>query len=252
MHIYTGKLNWLKEAVNERITIVFPAGMKKGDPVCGFWRWTVINSGKKNVNQSYIGRISSIGPEENKLVLFDIKENYYQFEAVLGENDTILTVTMGNKKGTKADPTVLKEVNLASGNLAVKTGCSVYTGTLNRSVDSNSHEEAEALPVSSASATEEMFVLIVSASSQFNVPVVATWQWTSTSTQGTNSNVVMTQDAIEITKGGKEIKFWNDDGFTFKGEAVENGKKLLLDMTPVGRPHPRITKLELALAYTYG
>ncbi|KAI8622991.1 hypothetical protein F5Y19DRAFT_460233 [Xylariaceae sp. FL1651] len=255
MHIYTGKLNWLKEAVNECFTVVFPVGMKKGDPVCGFWRWTVVNTGKKNVNQSYIGHISSVGPEENKVVLFDINHNFYQFEAVLSENDTVLTVTMSNKHGTKADPTVLQEVGLDSGSLAAKTGCTIYTGTLNSSVDSGADkdEEAEVEPVAVASAVEEMFVLIVPASSRFNVPVIATWQWTATSTQGTNVNVVMTNDAIDIGKGGKEIKFLQKDGYAFRGEVVENGKGLVLDTTQAkGPPHPKITKLHLALAYSYG
>ncbi|KAI3317153.1 hypothetical protein HD806DRAFT_541493 [Xylariaceae sp. AK1471] len=145
MHIYSGKLNWLGEAVNERFTIVFPCSLKKSDPVCGFWRWTVDGSGNKN-------------------------DNFYQFDAVLSENDTILTVTMSNKHATKADATVLEEVRLDSGNLAAKAGCTVYTGTLNCEYYTLGISESGGV----TSAVDEMFVLIVPAFSGFNVPVIAT------------------------------------------------------------------------------
>lgn len=120
---------------------------------------------------------------------------------MLSENDSVLTVKMRNQDGTEADHTVLQEVHLDSGNLAVKAGCTIYTGTLNSSIDSSSHE-GEVVPVPVTSATEEMFVLIVPASSGFNMPIIATWQWTATSSQGTNVNVFMTQDAIDVAKGG--------------------------------------------------
>ncbi|OAA41403.1 hypothetical protein NOR_05481 [Metarhizium rileyi] len=249
MHIYSGKLNWLNEAVNERFSIVFPKNLKKGDPVCGFWRWTKDASGKKNVNQNYIGTISDVGPEENKLVLFNTKDNFYQFDAVLSENDTLLTVTMNNRNGIKAEPTTLEEVRLGTGNLAAKVGCTVYSGTLNCTYRAPSLS-FEVVPKPPLSAVDEMFVLIVPASSGFKIPAVATWQWTTTPDGETNANAMRTDDAMDSAQGGTVVKFCQDESSAFDGEVQENGKALVLNMRQAG--YLNVIKLQLRLAFSHG
>ncbi|KAG7096267.1 hypothetical protein E1B28_003715 [Marasmius oreades] len=60
MYIYNGKLNWYEYAVNETITVVFPAGFALNDPVCAFWQWTVDGAGNKKAMTTPLGFINTV------------------------------------------------------------------------------------------------------------------------------------------------------------------------------------------------
>ena len=54
MLIYNGKLNWYDYAIDETITIVFPAGLALNDPVCAYWQWTKDGAGNKKTNSTQV------------------------------------------------------------------------------------------------------------------------------------------------------------------------------------------------------
>jgi len=234
MYIYNGKITWQSYADDEAITIVFPSGFNEGDPVAAFWRWTVTSEGKKNVNQSYIGKISSATPADKKLVLFDTSVNFYRFDANLSSDNRDLTVTMTNKHGTTANTTSLQQVLLSTTDLAPKVGITVYTGTLNY------HRYA----------VDELFTLIVPASSAFSIPIIATWQWTVDKDDNKKQRVVRTQDAADSVDGGNHIKFFQDQYYVFEAGVDEEGKKVAI--TIKGGDGYDAVDFDLELAYSFG
>jgi hypothetical protein len=232
MYIYNGKITWQSYAENETITIVFPSGFNKGDPVAAFWRWTADKDENKNVNQSYIGKISSATPADKKLVLFDTSVNFYRFDADLSSDNEKLTITMTNKNGTTAEATSLQQVLLDTIDLSPKIGVTVYTGKYNY------HGYAD----------DELFTLIVPASSAFSIPIIATWQWTKDKDGNKNTTRCVAQDAADSIVGS-EIKFFQDQYYSFKGKVVKEGKEVEIKMK--GKDGLGEVEFVLGLAYTH-
>jgi len=231
MHIYYGKINWLTYATDETFTLVLPRGFSKGDPVGAFWRWTVNNKGETNVNQNYIGKITSADAAKREVVLFG-EPDFYKFNAVQSEDGTSLTVTMSNKNGTTASATNLTKVTLTGSDLSRSIGASVYTGKFNY------HGFAK----------DEMMTIISPAYSGLKVPIVAIWQWTTDKDGNKKVTRVEGQDSVDSLVG-QDIKFFQDHYYKFAGEISKDGKTLALKVKANDGYDSIDVKLELAQHY---
>lgn len=157
MHIYVGKLTWGQFAVNECITIVFPAGFALKDPVCAYWQWTVTASGDRNHNAALKSFISSVTKTNSEYrVRFDF--GYYAFEGTVSTDFQSLSLTMLNPAGDRAAVSLL----LQHGDPVRVPSTSVFTGKLNWFEFSQN----------------EMVTLVIPGDVADREPVVLIHQWT--------------------------------------------------------------------------
>jgi hypothetical protein len=99
MFIYVGTLNWLTNAINETFTLVIAKNIVAGDPVLGYYQWTVDANGAPNWPVSFSSQISELttsGGERR----FTVATGYYKCEAVLGlDPNSTMMLTMSNAAG---------------------------------------------------------------------------------------------------------------------------------------------------------
>ncbi|EIM88685.1 uncharacterized protein STEHIDRAFT_37269, partial [Stereum hirsutum FP-91666 SS1] len=100
--VYTGKLDWLHEAVNKMITLVVSSGVSaltNGSFVGMYHQWTVDSSGNKKgshpINSTFdfsmINNIVNTVADEYK---FSFSFGYYSFDAVVSRDFRTLSTTM--------------------------------------------------------------------------------------------------------------------------------------------------------------
>ncbi|OAE21589.1 hypothetical protein AXG93_221s1080 [Marchantia polymorpha subsp. ruderalis] len=97
MLVYRGKINWLKSAVNETCTFVFPKGFAVGDPVYTAWQWTENSSGDPKANHFVEGHINTDYVLNGKRTIRFHEENYRHdgvFDATISSDEKSIVVTM--------------------------------------------------------------------------------------------------------------------------------------------------------------
>ncbi|KAG7086960.1 hypothetical protein E1B28_002877 [Marasmius oreades] len=128
MYIFNGKLNWFRYAVNETITIVFPAGFALNDPVCAFFQWTQDDAGKKNVNTIQQGVISMVIAKPDYFQVSFQASGYYGFDIIVPGHLNTITATMWNPANERSNPMTCTR---QYGDLARVPSTAVFTGKLN-------------------------------------------------------------------------------------------------------------------------
>ena len=91
--VYIGKLNWLKYADNEMITIVVPNSLQKGAPICAYWQWTQDSKGRKKSNCDMFGTIDDIS---DGVTIQFFQGQYYKFSGTVAEDKGSMSLTMTN------------------------------------------------------------------------------------------------------------------------------------------------------------
>ncbi|KAI3616770.1 hypothetical protein WG66_004144 [Moniliophthora roreri] len=151
MYIYNSKLNWFQYAVNEDITIVFPAGFALNDPVSAYWQWSVDASGVEKANSAH-STLSLRLP-------INIKLTSHSATTASKSSSRTLTATMLNTKRDRSDPITLTQ---RYADPARVPSTVVYTGKLEWS----------------KYAKNEMVTLIIPAGVSNGAPVTIMHQWT--------------------------------------------------------------------------
>ena len=103
--VYTGKLNWLKYALNQMITFVVPSAShyNTGDSALLYWQWDEDAEGVKKGNVSLKGNIevTEVGP--NGVKKFVIATSYYSFQGTVSGDRKELKLTMSNPGGATSN-----------------------------------------------------------------------------------------------------------------------------------------------------
>ncbi|KAJ7769330.1 hypothetical protein B0H16DRAFT_1673425 [Mycena metata] len=157
MYVYVGKLNYLRFAENECITIVFPAGFALKDPVCAYWQWTVDSKGVAKSNCTQEGFITSV---TNTTVQYYIRcpLSWYTFEGSVSSDFSSLSLKMSELIGTPQDVSL----SLVYSDAVRVPSTSVFTGKLNWFEFSKN----------------EMVTLVIPGEVANGAPVILSYQWT--------------------------------------------------------------------------
>lgn len=100
MHIFTGKFTWFQYAKDESIVIAMPSVLEAGQPVWGFWQWTVDAKSVQKSNSFQHGKIKSVGaPDAAGTRAIDFAFEYYSFSGTVAAHNASLTLTMRNPAG---------------------------------------------------------------------------------------------------------------------------------------------------------
>uniref|UniRef100_A0A0W0FRH0 Uncharacterized protein n=1 Tax=Moniliophthora roreri TaxID=221103 RepID=A0A0W0FRH0_MONRR len=98
--VYTGKLNWLKNAQNEMITLVIPVDISNGAHVGLYYEWTVDSAGVKKKNHY----INTIFREVTTLPNGDVKGTFddgvYTFEVTMHDDQQVTALIVRFSAGT--------------------------------------------------------------------------------------------------------------------------------------------------------
>jgi len=99
MFIYVGTLNWLTYAINETFTLVIAKNIVAGDPVLGYYQWTVDANGVPNWPVRFSSQISELRTSAGER-RFTIATGHYNYEVVLGlDPNSTMMLTMSNAAG---------------------------------------------------------------------------------------------------------------------------------------------------------
>ncbi|PIL37633.1 hypothetical protein GSI_01327 [Ganoderma sinense ZZ0214-1] len=126
MFIYNGKFNWLHQASNDTITIVFPAGFALNDPVSAYWQWTddAIVDKKASVSNSGVIHSHTVTADGYDRIHFSF--GYYTFDVTVTADYKTLTMEMRGQTNTSG-PFDLAATHINPTNIPSTT---VYTGSL--------------------------------------------------------------------------------------------------------------------------
>ncbi|KAG7086110.1 hypothetical protein E1B28_003624 [Marasmius oreades] len=203
MFTFNGKLNWFKYAVNETITVVFPAGFAVNDPVCAFWQWTEDAAGNKKANTTQLGFINSVTTKTGEYQV-SFAFDYYSFEATVAGDSSTITATMFNPKGDRSEATTL---NRQFGNLVQFRSTTVFTGKLNWL----------------KYAENEMLTLVVPRGVSNGAPVGLYHQWTVDAKGVKKANHAVNATFRDVTTDKGETKATFDDGYYTYNTTVQSG-----------------------------
>lgn len=221
MYIYVGKLTWLSYAINDCITIVFPAGFALKDPVCAYWQWTVTANGIEKHNVALETFISSVTKTNSEYRLrFDF--GHYAFEGTVSTGFKSLSLTMLNPSGNTATVPLL----LQHGDPVRVPSTSVFTGKLNWFQYSQ----------------DEMVTLVIPGDVADGEPVVLIHQWTRNAAGVDKANHIVkgTMTAVNIASNGNlSARFTDNNGYYTYDFTVRKSRasdNIVLSMTnPTGQ-----------------
>jgi len=100
--IYLGKItNYRPYAVDETIIIVAPGSMDEGNPICAFWTWDHLHSGRRKVNEDVIATISNVEDvwKVGEKFQFRSGSDYYTFDVTVEEVERKLTLAITGDTG---------------------------------------------------------------------------------------------------------------------------------------------------------
>ncbi|KAI0073031.1 hypothetical protein K474DRAFT_1604048 [Panus rudis PR-1116 ss-1] len=221
MFIYSGKLDWSSNAVNETITVVIPGGFAINDPVTAHWQWTVDANGNEKVNTSQKGTISTVTNTTTEY-RFTVALSYYIFDSIVASDFSTLNVTMRNPSGEQHGPFTLDRMY---GDTLRVPSAEVYTGKLTWS------EYAD----------NEMITFVVPEGVADGAPVGLYHQWT-TDADGnakTAHKVTTTFSNVATDEDGKVTGSFSDGYYNYEATILGGGGQdatILMSTTEDGSP----------------
>jgi hypothetical protein len=95
MFVYTGKLEWQSEAVNEIFVVVLPNGpVRLGDQIFTFSQWTHDSKGNKKVTWCQQQTIDKVTREDNGDDSFHFGAGWYKYQVVASQGYQTLSIKM--------------------------------------------------------------------------------------------------------------------------------------------------------------
>ncbi|QRV97879.1 kinase domain protein [Ceratobasidium sp. AG-Ba] len=212
MYVYVGKLDWPDYAINECITIVFPAGFTPNDPVCAYWQWTVDAQGQRKTISPQIGLITNTNKTSTTHSI-NFSFGYYTFHGTILHNFTGLSLTMSNPQGYTSTLKLSNQIQDTHDILST----SIYIGKLNW-----------------FEYCQDELVTLILLSKVDGQPVVLNHQWTrdASGNRKTNHTVV---GSLRVDKADKSkdsfLASFSSGHYTFSIEILGDSNELLLGMT---------------------
>ncbi len=115
MFVYTGKLEWQSEAVDEVLVVVLPSGpVRLGDQIFTFSQWTHDSKGNKKVTWCQQQTIDKVTRDNNGNDNFHFGAGWYKYQVAAAPNYETLTITMGSP-GTYTTKMDVQRVYLSAG-----------------------------------------------------------------------------------------------------------------------------------------
>ncbi|KAK4246016.1 hypothetical protein C7999DRAFT_33571 [Corynascus novoguineensis] len=160
MFVYTGKLNWQSEAVNEVFVVVLPSGpVRLGDRIFTFSQWTHDSKGNKKVTWCQDQIIDKVTRENNGDDSFHFGAGWYKYQVLASDNYQTLSIKMYH--GTYSRTMEVQRMYLTAGD-ASDGSARLWAGRLNWP----------------QYADNEPILVIVPSGFGVGRPVLAFWQWT--------------------------------------------------------------------------
>ncbi|KAL2198848.1 hypothetical protein P885DRAFT_6595, partial [Corynascus similis CBS 632.67] len=174
MFVYTGKLNWQSEAVNEIFVVVLPSGpVRLGDRIFTFSQWTHDSKGNKKVTWCQNQIIDKVTRESNGDDSFHFGAGWYKYQVLASDNYQTLSIRMYHD--TYSRTMEVQRMYLSAGD-ASDGSARLWAGRLNWP------QYADNEPI------------LVIAPNGFGVgkPILAFWQWTTDENSQQKVNCVHT------------------------------------------------------------
>ena len=130
MFVYTGKLKWQSEAVDEVLVVVLPSGpVRLGDQIFTFSQWTHDSKGNKKVTWCQQQTIDKVTRDDNGSDNFHFGAGWYKYQVVAARTYEALTITMGSP-GTYTTVMDVQRVYLSGGETS-NGSARLWAGRLN-------------------------------------------------------------------------------------------------------------------------
>lgn len=227
MYSYNGKLDWFQLAVNEAVTIIFPAKIALNEPVSVFWKWTKLASATTKWIHIHSTVINSIKLESDGKfrVGFTAEDGgYFLFNCLVSPDYKTLKLTMSNTDDDAVEQAA--PMNLHYKDHFHMPTCNIFAGTINW------HQYAK----------DELVVIVFPEGLNYYgvakaTPVLLYYQWTQTPTGNRKKvNVTINETLDESNMDDDDGDFMgefadsDDQNFTFVFVGNKKSKGLTLTM----------------------
>lgn len=167
MRIYRGEFMWMRHAINQHITFVFPTDFTLGQPVFAFWEWDVDSEGEQKSIVQYKGKIDNVKEDGSGFTCFADSEHFYKFDITFDGSppQSWLRTIMINKNGSKSDLFIATLHYTSSPSSAIPAS-RVYIGRVNWSA--TLYESAK----------NELIAAVVPFDFATGADICFYWQWT--------------------------------------------------------------------------
>ncbi|KAK3905147.1 hypothetical protein C8A05DRAFT_31020 [Staphylotrichum tortipilum] len=213
MFIYTGKLNWWSEAVDEVFVVALPAGpVRQGDQIFSFSQWTHDSKGNKKVTWCQAQTIDKVTREDNGEHGFHFGAGWYRYQVRATPGYETLTITMATPNGGDRVMVVDRMYQTLEGE--TNGSARLWAGRLNWP----------------QYADNEPILVVVPEGFGDGKPALAFWQWTVDKDGNTKVNCVQNGTQKADTPAEGSLKFTLAADFTLDCTWDEKTENLAVRM----------------------
>lgn len=239
MFIYTGKLNWWSEAVDEVFVVALPAGnATKGDQIFTFSQWTHDSKGNKKVTWCQTQTIDKVTREDNGEHGFHFGAGWYRYNVRATPGYETLTITMATPNG--GDRVMVVDRMYHSEPDGSNGAARFWAGRLNWCVSLlvyfyhdclPSRRMAQLTPNRPQYADNEPILVVVPDGFGAAKPALAFWQWTVDKDGKTKVNCIQNGSQDDDTPAEGSLKFNISADYTLHCTWDEKTEQLAVSMS---------------------